>query len=48
MIGIGQLKWTWYRQPQRLDDIVLFDNATRGPWGCLLLIIKQLPRPRKA
>ncbi|KAK2754921.1 hypothetical protein CKAH01_05935 [Colletotrichum kahawae] len=46
--GIGQLKWTWYRQPQRLDDIVLFDNATRGPWGCLLLIIKQLPRPRKA
>ncbi|KAF6827084.1 hypothetical protein CMUS01_09144 [Colletotrichum musicola] len=45
--GLAQLKWNWFRHPRKLADIVLFDDASRGPWGSLL-IIKQLPRPQKA
>ncbi|KXH65228.1 hypothetical protein CNYM01_13633 [Colletotrichum nymphaeae SA-01] len=40
--GIGQLKWDWFQRPRRLADIVLYDDATRGPWGSLMLIIKRV------
>ncbi|KXH38468.1 hypothetical protein CSIM01_05593 [Colletotrichum simmondsii] len=40
--GLGQLKWDWFQRPRRLADIVLFDDATRGPWGSLMLIIKRV------
>ncbi|KAJ0165680.1 hypothetical protein CTA2_10388 [Colletotrichum tanaceti] len=46
--GLGQLKWNWFHRPQKLADVALFDNASRGPWGSLLLIVKQIPRPQKA
>ncbi|OBR10854.1 Carboxylic ester hydrolase [Colletotrichum higginsianum IMI 349063] len=46
--GLGQLKWNWFHRPQKLADVALFDNASRGPWGSLLLIIKQIPRPHKS
>ncbi|KAF3799379.1 hypothetical protein GCG54_00001421, partial [Colletotrichum gloeosporioides] len=39
--GLGQLKWEWFNQPRRLADVVLFDDASRGPWGSLVLIVKQ-------
>ncbi|KAF6829451.1 hypothetical protein CMUS01_08161 [Colletotrichum musicola] len=31
--GLGQLKWNWFNRPQKLNDLVLFDNASRGPLG---------------
>ncbi|KAF6816732.1 hypothetical protein CPLU01_13787 [Colletotrichum plurivorum] len=46
--GISQLKWDWFRRPKKLSDVVLFDDASRGPWGSLLLIAKKLTRPREA
>ncbi|KAK1522759.1 hypothetical protein CPAR01_14302 [Colletotrichum paranaense] len=33
--GLGQLKWNWFDRSQTLGDLVLFDNASRGPWGYL-------------
>ena len=36
--GISQLKWTWYYQQRPLKDLLIFDNASRGPWGALILI----------
>ncbi|KAK2015112.1 hypothetical protein LZ32DRAFT_646084 [Colletotrichum eremochloae] len=43
--GLGQLKWNWFDRPHKLGDLVLFDNASRGPWGSLQLIMKYIPRP---
>ncbi|KAF2227288.1 hypothetical protein BDZ85DRAFT_189478 [Elsinoe ampelina] len=41
--GISQQKWTWFMDAQSLDDLSLFDSASRGPWGSLLFAIKGLP-----
>ncbi|CAI0643376.1 unnamed protein product [Colletotrichum noveboracense] len=46
MSGLGQLKWEWFKNPRTLADVVLFDDASRGPWGSLMLIVKQ-PLPLK-
>lgn len=36
---VGQLQWTWFSSDGRpLSDVVLFDNAGRGPWGLLVLL----------
>ncbi|KAL1847413.1 hypothetical protein Daus18300_013945 [Diaporthe australafricana] len=40
--GISHLKWKWFLKTRPLHDLVVFDNATRGPWGCLRLLF--LPR----
>ncbi|KAM5471252.1 hypothetical protein MauCBS54593_003592 [Microsporum audouinii] len=33
---ISQLKWLHFKNgPQRLADLEKFDEASRGPWGCL-------------
>lgn len=33
--GFGQLKWNWFKQkPSPLTDMELFDEASRGSWGC--------------
>jgi hypothetical protein len=37
--ALGQLKWLWVRAESRLIDFHHFDNASRGPWGSILLII---------
>lgn len=39
--AISQSKWLWYRQtePRRLQDLQLFDDASRGPWGAAQLIL---------
>ena len=50
---LGQLKWLWFARPKRpLMDFVAFDEASRGAWGSLLLLIKRrlmfvLTRSRK-
>lgn len=36
--GLSQLKWTWYNKSRPLRDIEYWDQASRGPWGSLLLI----------
>ncbi|KAF6808051.1 hypothetical protein CMUS01_13976 [Colletotrichum musicola] len=46
--GLGQLKWTWFNKPRSLADVKLFDDASRGPWGSILLVVKQFARPDRA
>ena len=37
--GLGQLKWQHFeRRPRRLFDFDVFENASRGPLGSLLLL----------
>jgi hypothetical protein len=36
--SIGQLKWLWFKDERKLSDFLAFDNASRGPWGSLLLL----------
>ena len=39
--SISQSKWLWYRDgPNPLQHLELFDNASRGPWGALSLVLK--------
>ncbi|KAF6222142.1 hypothetical protein HO133_001228 [Letharia lupina] len=39
--SISQSKWLWYRQdePRPLKDLQLFDDASRGPWGAVSLLM---------
>ena len=39
--SISQSKWLWYRQeePRALEDLQLFEDASRGPWGAVALLI---------
>jgi hypothetical protein len=36
--GISHIKWTNLKQPQTLDRFERHDQASRGPWGALLLL----------
>ena len=40
--ALGQLKWSWFNKghSQKMWDFELFDNASRGPWGSLLLLVR--------
>ena len=38
--GLGQLKWTWFGRERTLHDLTTYDNASRGPWGALVLLCK--------
>ncbi|KAH6894460.1 hypothetical protein B0T10DRAFT_545972 [Thelonectria olida] len=37
--SISQLKWLWYRKERHLADFQAFDDASRGPWGSLKLLV---------
>lgn len=38
--AMGQLKWIWFRSaPKPLMDFEKFDEASRGPWGSVVLFI---------
>ena len=39
--SIGQLKWLWFRTKRALIDMETFYNASRGPWGCLILLYRH-------
>ena len=40
--AISQLKWMHFNsRSHRLSDLELFDDASRGPWGALVLIISK-------
>lgn len=48
-IAIGQIKWLRFSSDVRsLNELVHFDLATRGPWGCLTLLVGQLFRPTRS
>jgi hypothetical protein len=38
---IGQLKWEWLRQKRPASDLDKFDEASRGPQGSLLLLLRS-------
>jgi len=39
--ALGQLKWSWFQgDSKKMWDFEIFDNASRGPWGSLLLLIR--------
>jgi hypothetical protein len=40
--GLAQLKWIWFTSPaaKPLADFAVFENATRGPWGCIKLLFR--------
>jgi hypothetical protein len=43
--ALGQLKWSWFLGHSRqMWDYEIFDNASRGPWGALLLLIRTKGR----
>ena len=35
---LGQLKWIWFSENRPLDNLVAYDDATRGPLGALRLL----------
>lgn len=37
---ISQLKWNHFENPKRLSQLQVFDDASRGPWGALILLLK--------
>ena len=40
--ALGQLKWLWFTRSKRpLMDFVALDEASKGPWGSSLLLIKR-------
>ena len=39
--GVSQLKWLWFREVRPLIDLERYDSASRGPWGCCLLLLKR-------
>ncbi|KAK4231501.1 hypothetical protein QBC38DRAFT_224397 [Podospora fimiseda] len=40
--AIGQMKWDWYEhEPQRLYDLEIFDEASRGPLGAAKLLLRR-------
>ena len=38
--ALGQLKWLWFKKKRSLNEFVVIDEASRGPWGSFLLCIK--------
>ena len=36
--GLSQLKWRWFDNDRQLKDLLIYDNASRGPWGSFTLI----------
>ncbi|KAH7093060.1 hypothetical protein FB567DRAFT_162614 [Paraphoma chrysanthemicola] len=44
--AIGQLKWSWFHGKESKDafDFEIFDKASRGAWGSVLLLIRTKGR----
>jgi hypothetical protein len=39
--ALGQLKWSWFQgSSKKMSDFEMFDNASRGPWGSLVLLVR--------
>ncbi|KAF6816773.1 hypothetical protein CPLU01_13755 [Colletotrichum plurivorum] len=46
MEGLSQSKWNWFKRygPRPLEDFQIFDEASRGPWGSLKLLLTMKGR----
>jgi hypothetical protein len=42
--AIGQLKWNWFHNSKAMWDFEIFDRASRGPWGALMLLFRTKGR----
>ncbi|KAL5372495.1 hypothetical protein DPSP01_013457 [Paraphaeosphaeria sporulosa] len=44
--ALGQLKWSWFQgaRSKKMWDFEIFDNASRGPWGSFLLLVRTKGR----
>ncbi|KAF3038388.1 hypothetical protein E8E11_002506 [Didymella keratinophila] len=43
--ALGQLKWSWFLEhSNKIWDFEIFDNASRGPWGSFLLLVRTKGR----
>ncbi|KAL5438823.1 hypothetical protein PMIN06_010145 [Paraphaeosphaeria minitans] len=44
--ALGQLKWSWFQgdNSKKMWDFEIFDNASRGPWGSFLLLVRTKGR----
>ncbi|KAJ4336035.1 hypothetical protein N0V95_008732 [Ascochyta clinopodiicola] len=43
--ALGQLKWNWFNDsPKAMWDFEIFDKATRGPWGAVMLLFRTKGR----
>ncbi|PVH93592.1 hypothetical protein DM02DRAFT_220929 [Periconia macrospinosa] len=40
--ALGQLKWNWFngKKSKEIWDFEIFDKASRGPWGSILLLLR--------
>jgi hypothetical protein len=43
---ISQLKWMYFENAHALNELDVFDEASRGPWGSLELIFRLKMKPR--
>ncbi|SPO04610.1 uncharacterized protein DNG_07295 [Cephalotrichum gorgonifer] len=39
-VAISQAQWTWFRKERPLHDFHLIDQASRSPWGSIVLLWK--------
>jgi hypothetical protein len=42
--ALGQLKWNWFHNSNALWDFEIFDKASRGPWGAIMLLFRTRGR----
>jgi hypothetical protein len=42
--ALGQLKWNWFHDSKAMWDFEIFDKASRGPWGALMLLFRTRGR----
>jgi hypothetical protein len=42
--ALGQLKWNWFHNSKVMWDFEIFDKASRGPWGALMLLFRTKGR----
>ncbi|KAK8022815.1 hypothetical protein PG993_013582 [Apiospora rasikravindrae] len=45
--GISHLKWDWFQVYRLLNNLDIFDKASRGPLGCLQLLVALAQRGRQ-
>lgn len=42
--ALGQLKWNWFHRSRAMWDFEIFDKASRGPWGAVMLLFRTRGR----
>lgn len=43
--SISQLKWCWLKTSRKLQDLQIHDDASRGPWGAMTMLVYLRARP---